>query len=633
MNERADRRMRLCLTSRSFICMWRLMFFKERIREIDVAALVAAFLIAVCFVVGLQVYHSVYLNESLIQGVGSIVFCIIVMSLLVLALYVLIVCVFTWVDAHSGKSLDEDEVRGRSPFSCVLKANLLRYSLIVLVCWLPVMLIRFPGNIDPDTFWQLLQTRGLALTSDHHPWFDTVLFGLFWSIGDVFGSHAFSLLAYSVSQAVLTAISFAVCFCYFRWLEVHSILRRGIVALVSLLPFFPMFAQTMAKDTLFAAVWVLFLLFYFETVRTKGEVLKNFRVVAGGFLLLGLIVLTKKTGIYLLALSLVPLILICRANKARLLLLTGSVVCLFFVWTNIALPAWGVVKGSSAEMMSIPSQQVGYYLSRYSDEVTQDDWRVLEGVYASPEVLGTVYQPARADATKMYWKGSSTTETKIEFLSWYFRTALKHPKTFLDGALATMLPLFYPDGVTEGDESFIFYRDNLASAATGDPGLVGAIQSYSGGSASASDMDSLFAGSFRIPVVARISDIFDNLYLKIAELVPLLFHKVTYALYIPIIVLCYCMSRARMTTERSPLEVLLSFAPVIAVYLSLLAGPIALPRYMATSVYATPLLLALPWVLGMANSGKSGHDDEVADAEAKLIFRMVDPGLSENVGE
>lgn len=35
----------------------------------------------------------------------------------------------------------------------------------------------------------------------------------------------------------------------------------------------------------------------------------------------------------------------------------------------------------------------------------------------------------------------------------------------------------------------------------------------------------------------------------------------------------------------------------------------------------------------MANSGKSGHDDEVADAEAKLVFRMVDPGLSENVGE
>ena len=61
------------------------------------------------------------------------------------------------------------------------------------------------------------------------------------------------------------------------------------------------------RDTLFAAVWVLFLLFYFETVRTKGEVLKNFRVVAGGFLLLGLIVLTKKTGIYLLALSLVQM--------------------------------------------------------------------------------------------------------------------------------------------------------------------------------------------------------------------------------------------------------------------------------------------------------------------------------------
>lgn len=35
----------------------------------------------------------------------------------------------------------------------------------------------------------------------------------------------------------------------------------------------------------------------------------------------------------------------------------------------------------------------------------------------------------------------------------------------------------------------------------------------------------------------------------------------------------------------------------------------------------------------MANSGKSGHDDEAADAEAKVVFRMVDPGLSENDSE
>ena len=35
----------------------------------------------------------------------------------------------------------------------------------------------------------------------------------------------------------------------------------------------------------------------------------------------------------------------------------------------------------------------------------------------------------------------------------------------------------------------------------------------------------------------------------------------------------------------------------------------------------------------MANSEKSGHDDEAADAEAKVVFRMVDPGLSENDSE
>ncbi len=32
-------------------------------------------------------------------------------------------------------------------------------------------------------------------------------------------------------------------------------------------------------------------------------------------------------------------------------------------------------------------------------------------------------------------------------------------------------------------------------------------------------------------------------------------------------------------------------------YLSLLAGPIALPRYMGPAIYAVPLVLALPFVL------------------------------------
>lgn len=563
---------------------------------VDKGSLSSSVLLTISFYLGFYVYNAVYLGKSTLSGAGAFLFICAMLLISVFLVYCPLNFVFIKIDTLIDQAQSMTVERGI--FKEVIKKNFLPFFFIIMLSWIPIMIVRYPGNIDPDTFWQLLQTRGLALASDHHPWFDTLLFSAFWSIGDLLGSHAWSLLFYCSLQMVCTSGALALCLCYMKWLGVPRVIRGASLLFVTVLPMIPMYAQVMAKDSLFAWLWLLFLLLYIEVLRSEGAFLNNRKMSVVFFAICLLLTVTKKTGIYLILLSVIPLILVCPCARIRIGLSFGCSVLAFMLWTNVVLPAFGVVKGSSAEMMSIPSQQVAYYLQMHSEEMTSRDWTVLEGVYASPEVLSTVYQPARADATKGLWKNESSLNQKLDFFAWYIRKSVRHPKTFILGALATMLPLYYPDDSTEGDESLLFYRDNLASRETGDAGLVQAIQRYSDGLANDEDMNSLFSGCFRNPFIAKLSDLYDSLLHKIASIFPPLFYKVTYTFYLPFIMAFYCFSRfATYRSKRYPITVIVGFTPMFWMYLSLLAGPIALPRYMGPAIYAVPLVLALPFVL------------------------------------
>ncbi len=475
-----------------------------------------------------------------------------------------------------------------------------KFTAFFMICWLPYMLIRFPGNMDPDTYWEILEPYGLAPANDHHPWFDTIMFYFFWRIGDLFSAHSVSLFLYGLLQMLFTAMTFSFFLCY---LTNHGIARKvRTFALIfwAFYPCVPMFAQTMAKDMMNGWLFVLFIIGYMEILQLGGEVMENVRFDTA-FLLTGIFMaLTKKTGIYILLLSMILLLIICRRYRGRIL---GAVLLIFALyqelWTGILLPYWNVADGEQAEMLSIPSQQVAELIAMNSGELTAGDWKVLNAVYDSPEKMSQEYNPVRADNTKAHWKNDASETDKRTFFVWYLEMGLKHPLLFINVFNANNYPLLCMDTSSGGDESLIFYRNNVPVTGMGAE-QEKTYASWSGGLADQSEVHAVFASAYRSPWAAFVSRAFDFMLKILMRMLPVIFSKVLFAVWVPMLIMFYAF-------YKKSVRMFAALLPVFLNTLTLAAGPVVLPRYMVNSVYVFPVLIALPFIMSSMYGFRMGE--------------------------
>lgn len=490
------------------------------------------------------------------------------------------------------------------PFGKIIKKYFLFDLAALLVCWMPYMIIRFPGGMDSDTLWQVLETYGYAAKSDHHPWLDTLIFGAFWRLGDIANTHAISLFSYALVQMATTGAALSLCFSYMRYAGCPKITVRFFLCFVALMPIFPVFAQTMCKDSLFGPAYLLFYVCYIEIGRSNGQILSSRKFVVAFILILLLTMMTKKTGIYLVTLSMLFQFVYLSHHKARLLAVVLSSVTLFsVVWSACLLPAMGVAKGKSSEMLSLPAQQTAYYIRTHSELMTENEWKILEEVYANPRNLGSVYNPSRADATKSLFVDDSSANAKLRYAEWYIKTMAQHPANFLLSAMALTLPLYYPDTTTESAQSLLYYKDHLtAFPETGNSNLEQDAVGITG--ATPRQVHEAIAGATRSDLFAQLSKNYDTIYLQIANSIPFFFSKVLYAFWIPFVLFFYCLKKKRYRN-------LILLVPCCITLFTLIAGPIPLPRYFVSVMYSVPMLFVCILPLHSKTEGLSGHRGRV----------------------
>lgn len=504
----------------------------------------------------------------------------------------------------------------------------------ICACWLPYVIIRFPGNLDPDTQWQLLQYYGLAARTDQHPWFDTLVFGTVWRLGGALGSYAWALFLYEIAQMACTACTFALCVHWMRRIGIPRRIQRFTLLFAALYPVVPLFAQTMAKDMLFGWPYVLFLLCLAEAARTHGAAFASRRFAAAFFAVMCLMMLTKKTGIYIALGSCAVLVAYIwwwqrrerrgaahsrtssRALPRAVAIMIAAILLIGGIWQHAAIPAMGIAPSPSKERMSVVTQSTALYVRWHGAEMSDSDWEIVHSVFKDAQDLSTVYDPYRADATKDRWISDAPSAAKQRFLRWYAGVMLRNPGMFFISWAANTLPLIYPDTTTQGDESYVSYRNNLPqrpgagnSDATGgstanstvsdaaDSGtastaadpignenfLVGMTGDTS--AASLARVQSLMRSAYRPAWAARIADGFDAVYAWLEHYAPVLFIKATFTTWIPLICAAYCLRR------RSGLG-LVMLVPTFITLATLAAAPIVLPRYLVASVYALPMVLA-----------------------------------------
>lgn len=260
---------------------------------------------------------------------------------------------------------------------------------VMAVCWLPYYLLALPGEIWYDTVQQVLQWKGLpnAITSgawsDHHPILDTLIFGVFYQLGAWIGHPSVSVALYTTCIA---AVAIAVFVYTVRYLAKSGVSRKaylGAFLFFCVFPFIPIFSMAMVKDAVFLPLFMLFSVQCMEVARTKGVCLKNRRTLALFMMLAFLVSLTKKTGVYSVALACILLAFVVAGNRARVKLLgtaAASGLVIFILLPLVLFPACHIIPGGKQEMIAIPLQQSALLLREHGDELSKTDKDILTGM-------------------------------------------------------------------------------------------------------------------------------------------------------------------------------------------------------------------------------------------------------------
>ncbi len=247
-------------------------------------------------------------------------------AILGLVVAIVVYAILGWRPGTESASNTESKKSRRFPwlnFTFDMK-HVLVLAGVIFVCWLSVLVLMYPCSMNPDTTEQIFEFQTSAPTYypwlgeyvdaefvDHHPVFDTLLYGGITLLGDAIGSYNHAFFLFILLQSALGALGLAASCCYASRLGAPRVAVCVMAFLCAFLPVFPHFMGVVLKDSTFAVCWVPFLLCYLECFRTRGEALRSARFIVAFVLFAGLCLLTKKLGAYIVLPSLVMLVVAC----------------------------------------------------------------------------------------------------------------------------------------------------------------------------------------------------------------------------------------------------------------------------------------------------------------------------------
>ncbi len=338
------------------------------------------------------------------------------------------------------------------------KHFLLSCTLCMLFFWSPYVITHFPGSVPSDGYTQLALYFGFGTPSNHHPWIVTLFFGSIMSLGRVISDNVgVGLLI--VVMSIIEALCYAeICNKLYKW----NCPELGIVAALlfyCIVPPFGAYAQAVIKDSLFFALFALYISFYAEICLFKLKLKENVclkKIII--FTLISILVcLCRNNGFYMVLPANIILVFLLRKKKK--IYLAGSLFCLIFVWicyNSVFLPLSDVQPGSKREMLSVPFQQTARYISSYPDEVTQEEKNAIAKVL-DYEHIAANYNPEVSDQVKNTFNEHATNEELKNYFRVWLQMFFKHPAVYIQSFLANSYGYIYPFSNHDIVDAYQFY--------------------------------------------------------------------------------------------------------------------------------------------------------------------------------
>ena len=327
---------------------------------------------------------------------------------------------------------------------------------ILVLCWIPYMIIAFPGGMNADTRDQIAQITGNSefcftarmiqqdptgtLWNNNHPVLFTFILKWFVALGGALGSYSLGFEIYAILQSVVFALAIAYMLTKLISYGFSQRLIGIFVAFFALNPLFPIWGMTIMKDVPFTIALVFAVIWLYEFLSGKRKVGVKGCLSFGTILLV--MMLFRNNGFFMATLAIPFLIFLLWKEKRKMFRLVGTFLITIVVFkvgiTGVLFSALGIGAGSTGEILSVPFQQTARYIREYRDEITSEEEETILRVLNTGRTLDEIadlYVPHRADAVKSRYNSKSTgTDLKNYALVWG-KHFFKHPRVYVQAYL------------------------------------------------------------------------------------------------------------------------------------------------------------------------------------------------------
>lgn len=337
--------------------------------------------------------------------------------------------------------------------------------IIILICWLPYVIIFYPGVLMQDSTIQIKQFFGLEIPegssnnsvnlidenvkiTNHHPVLHTVILGSCVKIGKMLGNDNLGIFLYTIIQVVLLASALAYIIKFMKELKTNNYIRIFALLIFCFIPVFPFYAVEITKDVPFASLMIFYTIELYKIIKEYADKkLSKKRVVLIIFISL-MVCLLRNNGIYVILLSLPFAAISNKINRKNILFATLIVFVLYESFIKLLLPALKISNTGVREMLSVPFQQTARYVKEYGNEVTDEEREIIDKVLGY-DTLASRYVPERSDAVKDEYNKDATSEDLKNYFKVWFRQFFKHPNVYVEAFLNNYYGYFYLEGDIE----------------------------------------------------------------------------------------------------------------------------------------------------------------------------------------
>lgn len=293
----------------------------------------------------------------------------------------------------------------------------------------------YPAIMAYDVIPQLDQIRISGLTT-HHPLIHTLLLKGCLGVGELLpflpNPDRAGLALYSLLQMAVVAACFAYVYCFLCRRGVPKWLCYAFVLCAALFPTHGMLAVSITKDTIYAALTMVFTVSAYELA--AGEENPGNGWFVRYAVLTVLLLLFRNNSVYAWILYVLVFSVSSLRKKTflkRVVIAHGAAFLLYLAVNTLMVQAVSASSDTYArEMLSVPAQQIARVVQFHEDELTQEDREALAAVWGGnlPE-----YVPAIADRSKKDIAGDS--ETLRIFAKEWVSLGLRYPGEYLQAFL------------------------------------------------------------------------------------------------------------------------------------------------------------------------------------------------------